>query len=210
MDGPRAMYGIAAVERMTGVSAATIRAWQERYGVASPVPGAGGQVLYSRDDVEQILAFAARVHEDHPSGVRAGLPERGTEEELPPSARLLILLAERDPYAAELSEYFLRTEGYGVETVFTAADALDRIEQIQPDIAVVELLMEGGGGFELARHLVGSGACPVIALSPFDASEHPEAQGVAAFLRKPLDPLALVSTVKDLLGTSAMVSRGRG
>jgi len=30
----------------------------------------------------------------------------------PASRRLLILLAEQDPFAAEFTEYFLRTEGY--------------------------------------------------------------------------------------------------
>jgi hypothetical protein len=29
--------------------------------------------------------------------------------------RLLILLADRDPYSAEYQEYFLRTEGFEVE-----------------------------------------------------------------------------------------------
>jgi DNA-binding response OmpR family regulator len=31
--------------------------------------------------------------------------------------------------------------------------------------------------------------------------------GADAFLRKPVDPLELVSTVKDLLGASALVAR---
>jgi hypothetical protein len=31
-------------------------------------------------------------------------------------ARLLILLAERNPYAAEYAEFFLQTEGYDVGT----------------------------------------------------------------------------------------------
>jgi DNA-binding NtrC family response regulator len=33
--------------------------------------------------------------------------------------------------------------------------------------------------------------------------------GAAAFLAKPLDPLKLVSTVRDLLGTSALVRSPR-
>jgi DNA-binding response OmpR family regulator len=32
--------------------------------------------------------------------------------------------------------------------------------------------------------------------------------GVDAFLRKPLEPLRLVSTVRDLIGTSAYLRRG--
>jgi hypothetical protein len=33
--------------------------------------------------------------------------------------------------------------------------------------------------------------------------------GAAAFMRKPLDALALVSTVRDLMGTSALVGQGK-
>ena len=203
MDDRRAMYGISAVERMTGVSRATIRAWQERYDIAPATTGTSGEVLYSRDDIERILAFAAS---------RPAAPEPAALEE-PPSPepaqepRLLILLAERDPYAAELSEYFLRTEGYGVETVFEPGEALSRFDSVKPDLAIVELLIGGGDGFDLCRELAGRGACPVIAISPLEISDPSELGPVDAVLRKPLRPLDLVSTVKDLLGTSAFLRR---
>jgi CheY-like chemotaxis protein len=44
----------------------------------------------------------------------------------------------------------------------------------------------------------------VIAISALAAEEISEALGADAFLQKPIDPVALVSTVRDLLGTSAL------
>ncbi len=203
MNRSSAIYGIAAVERMTGVPADTVRAWQERFGNQWGSVGLGGETLYSRDDVEAILAFA-----------REQEPGEALSQKMAEAAgrrtrtRLLVLLAERDEYAAELTEYFLRTEGYGVEAVFDANEALARFEQVAPDIAIVELLIDGGEGFELCKRLRAQGACPIVAISALDAGDHPVLGEVDAVLRKPLAPLALISTVRDLLGTSAMVDRG--
>ena len=158
------------MERMTGVPAATIREWQDRYGQGWGTTGIGGETLYSRDDIEAILAFS-RQQGHEPAGT-AEAPSAGPK----PGARLLVLLAERDEYAAELTEYFLRTEGYEVETVFDAEEALRRYEQVEPDLAIVELLIDGGAGFELCRRLRAKGTCPVVAISAA-GSRRPGGQG---------------------------------
>ncbi len=181
MSQSSAIYGVAAVERMTGVPAATIRAWQDRFGQSWGTTGIGGETLYSRDDVEAILAVLA------PAGPRAGGQRRGRARGAKAGARLLVLLAERDEYAAELTEYFLRTEGYAVETVFDADEALQRYEQVEPDLAIVELLIDGGAGFELCRRLRAKGTCPVVAISALEAGDL-VGKEVDAVLRKPLAP----------------------
>ena len=44
----------------------------------------------------------------------------------------------------------------------------------------------------------------VVAVSPLAAPEIASELGAHAFLRKPIDSVALISTVRDLLGTSAL------
>ncbi len=62
-----------------------------------------------------------------------------------------VLLAERDPYAAEFADYFLRTEGYAVHIVLSAAEA-ERILDAQPlNVAVIDLMISGGAGLALCR-----------------------------------------------------------
>ena len=68
---------------------------------------------------------------------------------------------------------------------------------------VVELLLSGGVGGRLIERLKQAGAT-VIAVSPLAAREVAAEFGAAAFLQKPIDPLVFVSTVRDLLGTSAI------
>jgi CheY-like chemotaxis protein len=200
---------------MLGLASATIRNWEERYGIVKPERSEGGHRLYSRDDVERLRFVAARLEEGmHAAEAHRLLAERldqgrSVAEELEPETpRLLILLAERDPLAAELSEFFLRTEGYEVECALDAGEARSMFEQLAPQVVIVELLISGGSGTDLCRRFKDDGAAAVIAVSTLTSREQALEAGADAFLQKPVDPLQLVSTVKDLLGASIMVANG--
>ncbi len=216
-SGARGIYAIGAVSRMMSVPVGTLRSWEERYGVLRPVRTAGGQRLYSRDQVEQLqflkhqIEAGATPAEAHRLLVdRLGQDDAGRPAPGPAARRLFILFAERDRYAAELSEYLLRTEGYEVELTFDASLAEDRFSLIQPDLTVVELLISGGAGIDLCRRLKAKAPTPILAISSLDISEEATDAGADAFLRKPLDALELLSTIKDLLGDSALVKGSMG
>ena len=124
--------------------------------------------------------------------------------------RLLVLLAERDPVAAQLAQFFLRTEGYDVHLALAADEAEEQWLESRPQLAIVELMISGGLGAELCQRLKQQDTGAVLAISTLEAQDAALAAGADAFLQKPLDPLELVSTVKDLLGASALVSRRGG
>ncbi len=207
------MYSIGAVERMVAIPAATVRNWEERYGLVKPARSDGGHRLYTRTQVEQLRFVKERVDRGmQPAEAHRLLGERlesggdlrsAAEDEHAP--RLLILLAERDPYAAELTEFFLRTEGYEVVSALDSDDAARKFDQRLPQLAVIELLISGGTGAELCRRLKEAGVPACLAISALQARDLALAAGADAFLQKPLDPLQFVSTVKDLLRTSAFL-----
>jgi DNA-binding NarL/FixJ family response regulator len=58
---------------------------------------------------------------------------------------------------------------------------------------------------ELCRTFKHARPAPVVAVSSLEVRDDAVAAGADAFLLKPLDPLVLVSTVKDLLGSSAFL-----
>jgi DNA-binding transcriptional MerR regulator len=203
------VYSIGAVAKMLGIPVATLRTWQDRYGVVTPVRSAGGHRLYSRKDAEHLRFVAERVAE----GMSPGDAHRLLADSLARSPRfvpaalegpILILLAERDPFAAEFAEYFLRTEGYEVTLALDGADAVRALEASPPQVAIVDLLISGGAGLDLVRQTRDAGVS-VLAISTLEARERALEAGASAFLQKPLDPLQLVSTVKDLLGRSAFL-----
>ncbi|MBO0775421.1 MAG: MerR family transcriptional regulator, partial [Actinobacteria bacterium] len=61
MDGRgRPIYSISAVARMLEVPVATIRTWEDRYGLVVPDRNASGHRLFSRDQVEQLRLVKSR------------------------------------------------------------------------------------------------------------------------------------------------------
>lgn len=204
------IYSIGAVAGMLGIRTVTLRNWEDRYGLVTPERSEGGHRLYSRRQVEQLRFLASKVEQGMlPGDAHRVLAERLDEGEGLPltesqsEVRLLILLAERDPYSAEFAEYFLKTEGYETLIVLDASDARTRFEELSPELAIVDLLISGGDGYDLCRTLKEQGNSPVLAVSTLESRDEALDSGADAFLQKPFEPLQLVSTVRDLLGTSA-------
>lgn len=224
------IYSIGAVARMLGVPASTLRAWEERYQQVTPARSAGGQRLYSREQVDQLTfvrdqlelglqpadahrLLAQQHDQQHDLPLDPDRPPAAEHEpSVPAAAAATVLIAERDPYAAEFSDYFLRTEGYAVRVVLDAASAENFLRNQPPQVLVVDLLISGGAGLELCRIAREAASVPVLAVSAVDSLDQALAAGAEAFLLKPLDPLQLVSTIRDLIGTSAYLRpkrRGR-
>ena len=209
------IYSIGAVARMLGVPAQTLRAWEDRYQQIVPARSSGGQRLYSRDQVDQLSFIRNQIEQGlQPADAHRLLAQHHGEVASIPGgqhgnarasvdAATTVLLAERDPYAAEFAEYFLRTEGYVVRIVLDSAAAAEILRDEPPSVLVVDLLISGGAGLALCRAARDNGSVPVLAVSTVDQRDQALAVGAEAFLVKPLDPLQFVSTVRDLVGTSA-------
>jgi DNA-binding transcriptional MerR regulator len=206
------VYSIGAVARMLGVEPATLRAWEERYRVVVPARSRGSHRLFSRDQVEH-LRFVVRTMEDGSSAADAhrllaehlAEPSASTAGDARRDVLVLILLAERDRFAAELCEYFLRTEGYEIRLASSSAEAERSFVEHRPNLAVVELSM--AGGLALCRRLAQDENAQVLAISPLAFHDEALTAGASAFLQKPLEQLQFVSTVRDLLGSSALMGR---
>jgi DNA-binding transcriptional MerR regulator len=199
---------------MVGVPVSTLRTWEERYGLVIAVRSAGGQRRYTRIQLAQLSFVVEQIDQGFSPGdahrLLAEQIDRGSEvvpagigEE---QAGILILIAERDRFSASLEDYLLRTEGFRVEIASTAEEAEQKFDELMPQIVVVELLLSGGVGGQLIERLSQAGAT-VIAVSPLAAREVAAEFGASAFLQKPIDPLVFASTVRDLLGTSAISRR---
>ncbi len=219
MTANRPIYSIGAVAHMLDVPAATLRAWEERYGVVVPDRGEGTHRLYTREQVEQLryvkgqidagmsAADAHRLLEDE---VHAGHAPVGREPDHDGEVRPVVLIAERDRYAAELAEHFLKSAGYDVCVALDAGRAQVLFDERAPQVVVVDPLISGGAGFRLCREFSERNPVHLLAVSALVSAHEALGRGASAFLRKPLQPLQLVSTVRDLLGTSDLAGPRRG
>jgi DNA-binding transcriptional MerR regulator len=220
MSGPggtvregRPVYSISAVARMLDVPVATLRTWEDRYEQVVPARNASGHRLFSRYQVEQLAFVRAQMSEGASAADAHRLLAERAETGLPltppaarPAPRLLILLAESDPYAAEFEEYFLTTEGFEVEVTLGEDAARDAFASAAPAVVIIEVLISGGDGLALCRFFRKQNGVAIIAISAVDVTEQAFEAGADAFLRKPLDPLQLASTVRDLLRSSAFLA----
>jgi DNA-binding transcriptional MerR regulator len=224
--GAHGIYSIGAVSRMLGLSQAAIRSWEDRYGLIVAGRSEGGRRIYTRDQLEQLrfikeqlseglsAADAHRLLAERLAGSEPIVEQRTaepterlaepTERLAEPTERLLVLLAESDRYGAELNDSSLRTEGFDVEIALTAGEAEAKFASENPALSIVELMISGGVGRELCERLKKRRGTPLLCISSLDLREQALAAGADAFLRKPLEPRQLVSTVRELLGRGVM------
>jgi DNA-binding transcriptional MerR regulator len=207
------IYSIGAVCRMLDLSQPAIRSWEERYAVVVAERSEGGRRLYTRRHVAQLRFIKERMAE----GLSAADAHRlladrmqGDDALVEPaavqaSARLLVLLADNDPYGAQLSDFFLRTEGYDVALARSADETERRCADDDPALTIVDVMISGGVGLQLCERLKQQYTTPLLCICTLDLREQALAAGADAFLQKPLEPLQLVSAIKDLLGQSALV-----
>lgn len=205
-DAEAAVYNIGAVSRMLGLDRATIRNWEDRFELVRPERSTGGHRLFSGEEVQR-LRFVAELVAD---GVRPAAAHRRLQEHLAHERSLpvhepiadaalsRVLLVEPDWRGAELTKHCLRSEGYEVITV-DADGALSSYEQLRPQLAIVDLFIPGGAGLPLCRSLKEQGLSGLIAIAALPMPEQALEAGADAFLLKPIDPLQLISSAKDLV-----------
>jgi DNA-binding response OmpR family regulator len=120
-----------------------------------------------------------------------------------------LLIAEDDPLQQELLKIWLEAENY---TVITAADGeqtLAKAMEHKPDLILLDLIMPGLNGFEVARRLKENAEMrqiPVVAVTSLEA-HHSRIEaleiGVDDFINKPLDRIELLVRVRNLLQSRA-------
>jgi DNA-binding transcriptional MerR regulator len=200
---------------MLDVPVATLRTWEDRYGQVVPARNDSGHRLFSRHQVEQLRFVRARMSDGLTAADAYRLLAEREESGAPllpqhSAPKLLIQVAESDAFAAEFEEYFLKTEGFEVEVTLTESAAREAFTAALPAVVIVELLISGGAGLELCRYFRERDEVAIVVVSAVEAMDAAIEAGADAFLRKPVDPLQLVSTVRDLLRSSAMLAGRAG
>ena len=119
-----------------------------------------------------------------------------------------ILIVEDEPEIRELLAFTLSREGYDVLEAETAEAALVKMDGRMPDLALVDWMLPGMDGVELAKRIrrdeVGSDL-PIIMLTA--RGDEPDklksfASGVDDYITKPFSPRELLARVKALLRRS--------
>jgi two-component system, OmpR family, phosphate regulon response regulator OmpR len=113
-----------------------------------------------------------------------------------------LLVVDDDRRIRNLLSRFLVAEGYRVTTAETAADARAKLEGLHFDLLILDVMMPGESGFELARHLRSASSVPIIMLTARDETKSRiEGLTIGAddYLGKPFEPRELSLRVASIL-----------
>ncbi|HEY8952321.1 MAG TPA: response regulator transcription factor [Candidatus Dormibacteraeota bacterium] len=120
---------------------------------------------------------------------------------------LRCLIVDDNPRFLDVARNLLELEGVTVVGLASSsAEALDRVEELRPDVTLLDIELGVESGFELARRLdqqANTTTCPMILISTHDEADYAdliEASPVLGFLSK--SDLS-GSAIRDLL-------RGKG
>jgi len=167
-----------------GVAQSTIRKWSDQRRVpAFYTPG--GHRRYRRPDLDNFLN-------------RSG--PGGSTQQGP-----VVLIVDDDERVREYVRVNLEMEGYAVREAGNAEEGLGVLEEVSPDLILLDVMMPEVDGWEMLRRVQerhGVGAIPVVMFSG-KVNEHSAqeatARGAQGFVGKPFDPQQLIEHAKQLL-----------
>ncbi len=120
------------------------------------------------------------------------------------SAKGKILVVDDDRLVLATVTHGLARAGYEVIDADNGDDAILLARQHKPDLALLDIRMEGKSGFDVAAYLRASLGTPFMFLSAFaddDTVAQVKALGAVAYLVKPLDIAQIVPTVEAALSS---------
>lgn len=109
----------------------------------------------------------------------------------------------------------LTAEYFEVVTAYSGTEALSKIEENEPDIVLLDVMMPGMDGFEVCRRIKSNpktAHIPVIMVTALDQSSDRVAgieAGADDFLTKPVDDAALFARVRSLVRMKMMTDELR-
>jgi len=120
-----------------------------------------------------------------------------------------VLVVDDDAVIRNLLEVNLQLEGYEVSLAIDGADALTQVAAAPPDLILLDVMMPGMDGWDVAKRLKDdeiAAAIPVVLLTAramrADVQRGTDL-GVEGYVTKPFDPDELLAVIDRLLGAGA-------
>jgi two-component system phosphate regulon response regulator OmpR len=113
-----------------------------------------------------------------------------------------LFVVDDDRRIRDLLSRYLRGEGYRVTTARSAAEAYAKLDGLSFDLLVLDVMMPGESGFDLARKIRSSSSVPILMLTARDEKESRiEGLEIGAddYVAKPFEPRELSLRIANIL-----------
>jgi two-component system phosphate regulon response regulator OmpR len=117
-----------------------------------------------------------------------------------------LLLVDDDRRIRDLLSRFLCGEGYRVTTAMSAQDARAKLNGLHFDLLILDVMMPGETGFELAKFIRASSSVPIVMLTArHEAEARIEGLQIGAddYVAKPFEPRELSLRIGNILKRTA-------
>src|SRR5271154_3871790 len=117
-----------------------------------------------------------------------------------------LLLVDDDRRIRDLLSRFLCGEGYRVTTAMSAKDARAKLHGLNFDLLILDVMMPGETGFDLARFIRTSSSVPIVMLTArHEAESRIEGLQIGAddYVAKPFEPRELSLRIGNILKRTA-------
>ena len=135
-------------------------------------------------------------------------PVRASATDMVADSSKRLLLVEDDRAIADLVEHHFARDGYAVSTTADGDEAMILVDEIKPDLVILDWMIEGASGIEVCRRLRRSSATaslPIMMLTARGA-EDDRVRGLETgaddFVTKPFSPKELVARANAVLRRS--------
>lgn len=122
-----------------------------------------------------------------------------------------VLIADDDPHIREVVRFALEKAGFDTAEATDGLEALDKVDEIDPDLVVLDIMMPEMDGTDVCRTLRSDSSVPIVFLSSKD-DEIDRVVGLELggddYVTKPFSPRELVARVKAVLRRSSDQSNG--
>lgn len=114
-----------------------------------------------------------------------------------------VLVVDDEPDIANLAKIRLTNEGFDVATANSGKEALEKVAGDPPDVIVLDVMMPGMNGWEVASRLRGDPETkdiPILMLTALGMAEEdkPGFANINEYYTKPLELATLVKIVRKL------------
>lgn len=117
-----------------------------------------------------------------------------------------ILVADDQPEIVSMLVTFFEEEGYAVFSASNGTDALSMVWKEKPDLIILDVMMPGKNGFEVASMLQDDARTkkiPILMLTARDEERNEELAynlGISHYITKPFHIETLRNKIKEILG----------
>ncbi|MGD9486784.1 MAG: HD-GYP domain-containing protein [Calditrichaceae bacterium] len=121
------------------------------------------------------------------------------------AGRPKILIVDDSAENIEIIEHILEDLNYDISEAFNGTEALEKINKINPDLILLDVVMPGMSGFEVAKHIKSrpdTRLIPIIMVTALDGQQDRLKglnAGVDDFITKPVNIFELRARINNLL-----------